>query len=270
MSRRRHRLFAGRFTPAILAPTLWLEMAGNGILKGSTSGTYTGPLGDQTAVLAAGLSGAEVCEEWRSIRPATVNVDDVGGGNRPAWLTRAENIFAVTPALDFTAASDQRLTNATPIDLSVGCSVAIVFETDTVATTQVLINSTSGTADRFAMGLNTDQLRAGWFDTTFRGAVSSNNPTSLLANTKYVAQYYRNGATGLMWINGVSQGGGNSPSNLTAVTARLSIGHRSDLSGSAFDGRILAVLIKGGANGWGTAFRSALDTYLSKKFNVPF
>lgn len=259
--RRRRR--TGRFTPAILNPTLWLEPSGNGSLVGDT-GAYTGPLHSQTEILAA-LTGTEICSAWNSVYPATKNVTRDDEFEAPGWLTRAENTFAIAPALDFAATGHGLI--ATPIDLSVGCSIAVVFETDSVALGgQVLINSTSGAADRFTMGINSTDLRAGWFDTAFRGAKSG----TVAAATRYVVQYYRDGATGALFINGVSQSGTNQPSNLTSTTARLSVGSRSDLSANSFDGRIMAVLAKGGADGWGTTAQAALDNYLKKTFNVAF
>lgn len=248
-----------QFSPAAVSPDLWFEVkGGTGDLKGSTSGTYSGDLNDETAILAA-LAGTETCTQWDDIAGTATNVVPNAAAQEPAWLQASENNFN-TAALDFDG-SDDTLEGAA-LDLSGGASIAAVFEADDVTAIAAVFESIVGTTNRFALSLETGTLRLSWYNGT---AYQDPQSGSISVATKYVVQGFWNGTDTIdLYINGALQVGTNSPS--TPAAAGISIGCSPEATRN-FNGRIVAVIVKAGD--W-SANRINMDNYLKSKYGVSF
>lgn len=236
--------------------TLWLETKGPGNLRGATSGTYSGQLDDEAAVLAA-LEGDEFLSQWTDQSASALHFTQATTSAQPAWLADSENAFTA-PGIDFDG-TNHRLASGTGIDLSGGVSCAVVFEADDVTTAQVLFQTTHANS-RFTVYLETTSLRPRLFDGAGTGIAAVKSGT-VSAGTLYIMQYiYASGVTS-MWLNGAAQSGtGSSVSNSTVGSV---IGDR--LSAAKFNGRIAAVLVKAGD--W-SAQRTDLDQYLAQRYGV--
>lgn len=246
--------------PARLKPDLWLAMDGQGVLVGSTSGTYSGRLNNEAAITGA-LVGTETISEWRDKSKSGNHFSQGVSSGRPEWVAASENGFS-TAALSCLTSDNL---SGTPISAAAGFSIVIAAITNNVsAGARTLFSSTVSSTDMFMLVTGAATLRAGWNGGS--GWIAPRSIT-LTADTPYVLAYTFDGtSTGVLRRNGTVASGTTDPlGNSTTVGMRIG----SNSTGSnTWVGQVAEVIVRAGATVFTTTELGGLEAYLAAKYGI--